>query len=59
MNDTHGKGNISATVELFQLIMYTPTFILGLLFNIMALWFLQGGKTKTGICLNNKKINQA
>ncbi|NWU23784.1 LPAR6 protein, partial [Dyaphorophyia castanea] len=25
---------------LFQLIMYTPTFILGLLFNTMALWFL-------------------
>ncbi|NWI47539.1 GPR55 protein, partial [Picathartes gymnocephalus] len=25
---------------LFQLIMYTPTFLLGLLFNIMALWFL-------------------
>ncbi|NWV23406.1 LPAR6 protein, partial [Origma solitaria] len=25
---------------LFQLIVYTPTFILGLLFNIMALWFL-------------------
>ncbi|NWR83825.1 GPR55 protein, partial [Furnarius figulus] len=24
----------------FQLIMYTPTFSLGLLFNVMALWFL-------------------
>lgn len=40
MNDTHGKGNISAAVELFQLIIYAPTFVLGLLFNIMALSFL-------------------
>lgn len=43
MNDTQAKGsisNISATVELFQLIMYTPTFTLGLLFNVMALSFL-------------------
>uniref|UniRef100_A0A8C5X4B7 G-protein coupled receptors family 1 profile domain-containing protein n=1 Tax=Malurus cyaneus samueli TaxID=2593467 RepID=A0A8C5X4B7_9PASS len=31
---------ISAAVEWFQFIMYAPTFILGLLFNIMALWFL-------------------
>uniref|UniRef100_A0A8C8AAA9 G-protein coupled receptors family 1 profile domain-containing protein n=1 Tax=Otus sunia TaxID=257818 RepID=A0A8C8AAA9_9STRI len=40
MNDTHVKSNISAAVELFQLIMYTPTFTLGLLFNVMALSFL-------------------
>ncbi|KAM6259948.1 G-protein coupled receptor 55-like isoform 2-T3 [Spheniscus humboldti] len=43
MNDIRAKsniGNISATVELFQLIMYTPTFTLGLLFNVMALSFL-------------------
>ncbi|XP_008938199.1 PREDICTED: G-protein coupled receptor 55-like [Merops nubicus] len=43
MNNTRAKGNvsnISATVELFQLIMYTPTFTLGLLFNVMALSFL-------------------
>ncbi|XP_009647440.2 lysophosphatidic acid receptor 6 [Egretta garzetta] len=43
MNDTCAKsnmGNISTTVELFQLIMYTPTFTLGLLFNAMALSFL-------------------
>ncbi|XP_074733520.1 lysophosphatidic acid receptor 6-like [Strix uralensis] len=40
MNDTHVKSNISSTVELFQLIMYTPTFTLGLLFNVMALSFL-------------------
>uniref|UniRef100_A0A8B9NZA9 G-protein coupled receptors family 1 profile domain-containing protein n=1 Tax=Apteryx owenii TaxID=8824 RepID=A0A8B9NZA9_APTOW len=40
MNDTHAQSNISATVELFQLIMYTPTFTLGLLFNVMALSFL-------------------
>lgn len=40
MNGTHAKSNISATVELFQLIVYTPTFILGLLFNVMALSFL-------------------
>ncbi|XP_009978938.1 PREDICTED: G-protein coupled receptor 55-like [Tauraco erythrolophus] len=40
MNDTHTKSNISTTVELFQLIMYTPTFTLGLLFNVMALSFL-------------------
>ncbi|KAM6122168.1 G-protein coupled receptor 55-like [Pterocles gutturalis] len=40
MNDTRAESNISTTVELFQLIMYTPTFILGLLFNVMALSFL-------------------
>uniref|UniRef100_A0A8B9MJ46 G-protein coupled receptors family 1 profile domain-containing protein n=1 Tax=Accipiter nisus TaxID=211598 RepID=A0A8B9MJ46_9AVES len=34
------QNNISTTVELFQLIMYTPTFTLGLLFNVMALSFL-------------------
>ncbi|KAJ7402461.1 lysophosphatidic acid receptor 6-like protein [Pitangus sulphuratus] len=43
MNDIHDKSNISnisATVEWFQFIMYTPTFSLGLLFNVMALLFL-------------------
>ncbi|XP_010009812.1 PREDICTED: G-protein coupled receptor 55-like [Nestor notabilis] len=43
MNETHANSNvisISATVELFQLIMYTPIFTLGLLFNVMALSFL-------------------
>ncbi|XP_062438962.1 G-protein coupled receptor 55-like [Rhea pennata] len=40
MNDTHAQSSISATVELFQLIVYTPTFTLGLLFNVMALSFL-------------------
>ncbi|KAM9231043.1 LOW QUALITY PROTEIN: lysophosphatidic acid receptor 6-like [Leptosomus discolor] len=43
MNDINAKSsisNISATVELFQLIMYIPVFTLGLLFNVMALSFL-------------------
>ncbi|XP_009485374.1 lysophosphatidic acid receptor 6 [Pelecanus crispus] len=40
MNDTHANSSISTTVKLFQLIMYTPTFTLGLLFNVMALSFL-------------------
>lgn len=40
MNDARATSNISTTVELFQLIMYTPTFSLGLLFNVMALSFL-------------------
>ncbi|KAM6389490.1 G-protein coupled receptor 55-like [Pluvialis apricaria] len=40
MNDTDANSSISATVELFQFIMYTPTFTLGLLFNVMALSFL-------------------
>nr|XP_033813730.1 G-protein coupled receptor 55-like isoform X2 [Geotrypetes seraphini]XP_033813731.1 G-protein coupled receptor 55-like isoform X2 [Geotrypetes seraphini] len=31
---------ISQQVELFQIIVYIPTFILGLLFNIMALWMV-------------------
>ncbi|PKU39676.1 g-protein coupled receptor 55-like [Limosa lapponica baueri] len=38
MNDTN--RSISETVELFQLIVYAPTFTLGLLFNVMALSFL-------------------
>ncbi|OXB83516.1 UNVERIFIED_CONTAM: hypothetical protein H355_006363 [Colinus virginianus] len=37
MNDTSNNSSINPRVELFQLIMYTPTFILGLLFNVMAL----------------------
>ncbi|XP_064021044.1 G-protein coupled receptor 55-like [Pogoniulus pusillus] len=40
MNATHAQSNvsnISTAVELFQLILYTPTFTLGLLFNAMAL----------------------
>lgn len=40
MNDTCTNSSINPRVELFQLIMYTPTFILGLLFNVMALSFL-------------------
>ncbi|KAM6414378.1 G-protein coupled receptor 55-like [Rhynochetos jubatus] len=43
MNYTHTKSNtsnIKAAVEVFQFIMYTPTFTLGLLFNVMALSFL-------------------
>uniref|UniRef100_A0A8C6JVT5 Uncharacterized protein n=1 Tax=Melopsittacus undulatus TaxID=13146 RepID=A0A8C6JVT5_MELUD len=43
MNETRDNSSISsisATVELFQLIMYTPIFTLGLLFNVMALSFL-------------------
>ncbi|KAK4819468.1 hypothetical protein QYF61_004694 [Mycteria americana] len=40
MNDTRADNSISTDVELFQLIMYTPTFTLGLLFNVMALSFL-------------------
>ncbi|XP_005028655.3 G-protein coupled receptor 55 [Anas platyrhynchos] len=38
--DYNSTNNISPEVELFQLIMYTPTFSLGLLFNVMALSFL-------------------
>ncbi|XP_025895895.1 G-protein coupled receptor 55-like [Nothoprocta perdicaria] len=40
VNETHAHGSISATVELFQLLTYAPTFVLGLLFNAMALSFL-------------------
>ncbi|XP_032302586.1 lysophosphatidic acid receptor 6-like isoform X3 [Coturnix japonica] len=40
MNDTCTNSSINPRVELFQLIMYTPTFILGLLFNVLALSFL-------------------
>ncbi|KAM6063641.1 G-protein coupled receptor 55-like [Theristicus caerulescens] len=40
MSNTHEKSSISDTVKWFQLIMYTPTFTLGLLFNMMALSFL-------------------
>ncbi|XP_067394747.1 G-protein coupled receptor 55-like [Emydura macquarii macquarii] len=33
------NNSIESYVQLFQITVYIPTFVLGLLFNVMALWF--------------------
>ncbi|XP_074925081.1 G-protein coupled receptor 55-like [Chelonoidis abingdonii] len=34
------NSTVESYVQLFQIIVYIPTFVLGLLFNMMALWFV-------------------
>ncbi|CAM4717278.1 G-protein coupled receptor 55-like [Lepidochelys kempii] len=34
------NSSIESYVQLFQITVYIPTFVLGLLFNVMALWFV-------------------